>query len=265
VTDGSVADGVIWVGTSWKMNKTIAETRAYCRKLARANVPASVQAFVLPPFTSLAAAHDELGSASGVLLGVQNAHWAEHGPWTGEISMQMVRDAGGRLVEIGHSERREHFGETDETVGLKVEAAVRHGLVPLVCVGEPRAVRDTGAAEEYVVGQLDAAVARLPASRVSDVIVAYEPVWAIGAAGTPATADLVAPVICAVADRLSALTGGVGCRALLYGGGVDTTNAPELLRLPHLDGLFVGRAAWDVDGLLALVDLAARRQALKRR
>jgi triosephosphate isomerase len=264
VTGGSVASGVLWVGTSWKMNKTVAETRAYCRKLAQADVPASVQAFVLPPSTALAAAHDELSSASDVLLGAQNAHWAEHGPWTGEISMQMVRDAGGRLVEIGHSERREHFGETDETVGLKVEAAVRHGLVPLVCVGEPRGVRDAGAAEEYVLGQLDAAVGRLPVSRISDVIIAYEPVWAIGVGGTPATADLVAPVVCAIAGRLSALTGGVGCRALLYGGGVDTTNAPDLLRLPHVDGLFVGRAAWDVDGLLALVDLAARHQALNR-
>jgi triosephosphate isomerase len=254
----------MWIGTSWKMNKTIAETRAYCRKLAQASVPPSVQAFVLPPSTALAAAHDELGTAGDVLLGAQNAHWAEPGAWTGEVSMHMARDAGARLVEIGHSERREHFGETDETVGLKVEAAVRHGLVPLVCVGEPRAVREAGAAEEYVLGQLDAAVGRLPSSRVSDVIIAYEPVWAIGAGGTPATPDLVAPVMCAIADRLSALTAGTGCRALLYGGGVDTTNAPELLRLPRLDGLFVGRAAWDVDGLLALVDLAARHQAQRR-
>lgn len=264
MTGGSAAGGVMWIGTSWKMNKTIAETRAYCRRLARADVPAGVQTFVLPPSTSLAAAHAELGPSGGVLLGAQNAHWAEQGPWTGEISMRMVRDAGGRLVEIGHSERREHFGETDETVALKVEAAVRHGLVPLVCVGEPRAVRAAGAAEEYVLGQLDAAVGRLPASRIRDVIIAYEPVWAIGAGGTPATPDLVAPVMCAIADRLSALTAGAGCRALLYGGGVDSANAPDLLRLPYLDGLFVGRAAWEVDGLLALVDLAARHQARSR-
>jgi triosephosphate isomerase len=261
VTGAGAASGVVWIGTSWKMNKTIAETRAYCRTLAQASLPACVQAFVLPPFTSLAAARDELDAGSEVLLGAQNAHWAEHGAWTGEISMAMVRDAGGRLVELGHSERRENFGETDETVGLKVEAALRHGLTPLVCVGEPGAVRAAGAAEEYVLGQVDAAVARLSTAQVSDVIVAYEPVWAIGAGGTPATADDVAGVMSAVADRLSVLSDGAGCRALLYGGGVDLANAPELLRLPQLDGLFVGRAAWDVDGLLALVDLAAREQA----
>ncbi|NJC68623.1 triose-phosphate isomerase [Planosporangium thailandense] len=246
------------------MNKTIAEARAYCRKLAQADLPAGVQVFVLPPFTSLAAASDELGPDSGVLVGAQNAHWADSGAWTGEISMPMARDAGAELVEIGHSERREHFGETDETVGLKVAAALRHGLVPLVCVGEPRAVRAAGDAEEYVLGQVEAAVAGIPAARIPDVIVAYEPVWAIGVGGTPATPELVAPVMGAIADRLSALTQGAGCRALLYGGGVDRANAPDLLRLRHVDGLFVGRAAWDVDGLLALVDLAARHREAER-
>jgi triosephosphate isomerase len=253
-----------WVGTSWKMNKTISEARAYCRRLAQADLPDGVLPFVMPPLTALAAARDELPSSSRVLLGAQNAHWAERGAWTGEVSMSMVADAGARLVEIGHSERREHFAETDETVSLKVEAALRHGLVPLLCVGEPGDIRAGGSPEKYVMRQLDAALARIPAPRVTEIVVAYEPVWAIGVAGTPATPDLVAPVMTALAERLAELTGGVGSRALLYGGGVSRDNAPALLELDHLDGLFVGRSAWEVEGLLDLIDLAARYGAALR-
>jgi triosephosphate isomerase len=193
------------------------------------------------------------------LLGAQNAHWADEGPWTGEVSMRMVRDAGASLVEIGHSERREHFGETDQLVALKVFAALQNGLTPLLCVGEPLSVRQAGGAQEYVLRQLDAAVARLPAWRIAEILVAYEPVWAIGESGTAATPDHIAPVMNALADRLAQHNLGAGCRALLYGGSVDERNAPDLLRLPRLDGLFVGRAAWDADGFLRLIDLAAHR------
>jgi triosephosphate isomerase len=259
MTSAAVNERTTWVGTSWKMNKSVAETRAYCRRLAEVDFPTGVQPFVLPPLTALSAARDELPASSRVLLGAQNAHWAEGGAWTGEVSMAMVADAGARLVEIGHSERREHFGETDQTVALKVEAALRHGLVPLICVGEPGDVRAGGEPVQYVAHQLDAALARIPSPRAAEVIVAYEPVWAIGAAGTPATADAVAPVISALATSLAELTDGAGCRALLYGGGVSQDNAMELLELEHLDGLFVGRSAWEVEGLLALVDLVARR------
>ncbi len=249
-----------WIGTSWKMHKSIAETRAYCRRLREATLPPTVQPFVLPPLTALSAARDELGPLGPILLGAQNAHWADSGPWTGEVSMSMVGDAGAQLVEIGHSERREHFGETDQTVGRKVAAAFRHGLTPLVCVGEPRAVRDAGAALEYVLAQVDAAVAGVARSRISGMLVAYEPVWAIGVDGVPATPGLVGPVMSAMAARLRDLSDGAGCRALLYGGGVDTVNAAALLGLQQVDGLFVGRAAWHVDGLLALIAIAARER-----
>jgi L-erythrulose 1-phosphate isomerase len=253
-----------WIGTSWKMNKTLAETRAYCRRLAAATFPSGVQPFVLPPLTALTAAREELPPDGPVLLGVQNAHWEDGGAWTGEVSMGMARDAGADLVEIGHSERREHFGETDATVGLKVAAALRHGLVPLVCVGESKGIRAGGRAEEFVVRQLDAALERVPEGRVADLLVAYEPVWAIGDAGTPATPGEVAPVMSALAARLAERTAGAGCRGLLYGGGVDLGNAAALLSLPSVDGLFVGRAAWSVEGLLGLVDLAAGSRAAVR-
>jgi triosephosphate isomerase len=257
VSVADLSERATWVGTSWKMNKTIGETRAYCRRLAAATLPRRVQPFVLPPLTALAAAREELPPGGSVLLGAQNAHWAEHGAWTGEVSMAMVRDAGADLVEIGHSERRAHFGETDVTVALKVEAALRHGLVPLLCVGETAEVRAGGGAQEHVLHQLGEAVGRIPQADVSGILVAYEPVWAIGTAGTPATPDDVAPVMTALGAHLGELTAGVGCRGLLYGGGVDLRNAPDLLALTCVDGLFVGRSAWEVEGLLALVDVAA--------
>ena len=126
-----------WVGTSWKMNKTLAEALAFAEALA-AFVPgldARIQPFVIPSFTAVREVKRAL-AATRVKVGAQNMHWADAGAWTGEVSPLQLRDCGLDLVELGHSERREHFGETDETVGRKTEAAVRHGLVPLICVGE---------------------------------------------------------------------------------------------------------------------------------
>ena len=259
MTGADTSHRLTWVGTSWKMNKTIAETQAYCTRLAQAALPENVQAFIMPPLTALAAARAALPAEAPVLLGAQNAHWAEHGAWTGEVSMRMVRDAGATLVEIGHSERRQHFADSDDVVARKVESALVHGLTPLLCVGEPMPVRAAGEAESFLLAQLDSAVSRIPRQRVADIIVAFEPIWAIGVGGTPATAGDVASGVSALSARLNELTGGAGCRALLYGGGVDLDNAADLLSLPLLDGLFVGRAAWHVDGLLALLDIGAKR------
>jgi L-erythrulose 1-phosphate isomerase len=249
------------VGTSWKMTKTIAEAQAFGRVLATAVVPDGVQPFVLPAHTSLAAVRDCMPAASRVLLGAQNAHWAPEGPGTGEISMRMAADAGARLVEMGHSERRERFGETDESVSRKARAAVDAGLVPLVCVGEPADVRDSGGAEEFVTAQLRAALSRLRADEVAGTIVAYEPVWAIGEAGRAATRDEVSPVLAALSLETARVGSGHRCRALLYGGSVTTANADDLLDDPHTDGLFIGRAAWDVQGFLAFLAIAGRRVA----
>ncbi len=246
----------VWIGTGWKMNKTIAEARAYARELAAATIPETVQAFILPPHTALAAVRDELPPDSPVLIGAQNAHWGPEGAQTGEISMRMASDAGARLIEMGHSERRAAFGETDETVGLKARAALDAGLVPLICIGETDDIRRAGHAEEFLLGQARAAVSLLRPDEVPGVIVAYEPVWAIGEHGRPATAAETGPVMAALAGDLAEATGGGGCLALLYGGSVNAQNADELLRDPHTDGLFVGRAAWTAAGLLGLVAIA---------
>lgn len=248
---------LVWIGTSWKMNKTIAEAVAYVDELAAFDIPDGIQPFIIPPHTALAAVRQALPADSRVLIGAQNAHWAPEGAGTGEISMRMVADAGATLVELGHSERRAMWAETDHTVGLKVRAAVDAGLTPLVCVGESAEQRDAGLATATNADQVRAALARLTPKEAAGVIVAYEPVWAIGEHGRPATAAETAPVMAELARVLDEVTGGAGCRALLYGGSVDPTNAVELLADPHTDGLFVGRSAWTAAGLVALVRLAA--------
>ena len=249
-------DEPVWIGTSWKMTKTLAEAIGYVDVLAAAPIPAGVQPFVLPAHTALAAVRERLSVDSPVLLGAQNAHWASEGAWTGEISMQMAADAGASLIEIGHSERREHFGETDATVAAKASAALQHGLTPLICVGEPSTVRDAGRAETFVAAQVRAALTRRSPDEVGRCLIAYEPVWAIGDAGRPAGVDEIAPIMRTISATVAELTGGGRLRALLYGGSVDPGNAATLLDDPHTEGLFVGRAAWQIEGYLRLLEIA---------
>ncbi len=247
----------IWVGTSWKMNKTVDESVAFIDELLAAELPADVQPFVLPAHTALAAVRDRLPAGSPVLLGAQNAHWGPEGAGTGEVSMRMVADAGAVLVEMGHSERRASFGETDHTVALKAAAALDQGLIPLICVGEPADVRDAGDAEEFVTAQLRAALSGLSAAAVTQVIVAYEPIWAIGADGRAATPEETGPVLGVLSAVLAERSDSGRARALLYGGSVRADNAAALLADPHTDGLFIGRAAWTAAGFIDLLHRAS--------
>src|SRR5436190_23560407 len=169
----------VWIGTSWKMHKTLAEAKAFATAVARAETPRDprIQRFVIPPFTA-ARQVKEILAATSVKVGAQNMHWADRGAWTGEISPLMLRDCNLDLVELGHSERREHFGETDETVGLKVEAAVRHGLIPLICIGETLAEREAGRADAVLTTQVQGALQFLEGeARAAKILFAYEPVW----------------------------------------------------------------------------------------
>jgi L-erythrulose 1-phosphate isomerase len=245
----------LWIGTSWKMNKTLVEAESFIDELLAFPIPSGIQPFVLPPHTALAMVRDRVHADSRILLGAQNAHWAAEGSWTGEISMRMAKDAGATLIELGHSERREHFGETDRTVALKAAAAVEHGLIPLICVGEPLAVRDGGGAAEFVRVQLQIALSELPPDGISQVIIAYEPIWAIGEQGLPATVDQVAPVMALINDVIT--TAGGAVRAVLYGGSVHSQNASELLSDPNTHGLFIGRAAWEASGFIEILRLCA--------
>ncbi|MFN7053898.1 MAG: triose-phosphate isomerase, partial [Gemmobacter sp.] len=181
----------IWIGTSWKMNKLLAEGRAFAEGLRATDAARDprIQRFVIPPFTLVREVKALLADTS-VKVGAQNMHWADDGAWTGEVSAPMLRDCGLDIVELGHSERREFFGETDETVGLKTEAAVRHGLIPLICIGETLAERESGRAQQVLEAQVRGALGRLSADqKAATILLAYEPVWAIGVNGIPATSE----------------------------------------------------------------------------
>ncbi|TJZ91815.1 triose-phosphate isomerase [Paracoccus gahaiensis] len=240
-----------WIGTSWKMNKTLAEARAFAEGLAGAPGDPRIRRFVIPPFTACREVAQML-AGSDVKVGAQNMHWDDAGAWTGEISPVMLTDCGLDMVELGHSERREHFGETDETVGLKTAAAIRHGLIPLICIGETLAEREAGRAQEVLETQVRGALQPVAGSD-APILLAYEPVWAIGANGIPATSDYAdarqAEIIAVARDVLGRR---IPC---LYGGSVNPGNCAELIACPHVDGLFIGRSAWDVAGYL---DILAR-------
>jgi triosephosphate isomerase len=251
-----MTDQKVWVGTSWKMNKVRAEARAFATAL-RAAEPARnarVQRFVIPPFTMLAEVTEALTGTS-VLVGAQNGHWVDAGAWTGEVSMRQIVDCGASLVEIGHSERRLHFGETDETVGLKVAAALRHGLTPLVCVGEHLADKEAGRADEVLAREVLAALSPV-AGAEGTVLLAYEPVWAVGEAGVPAEPSYADERHARIAEVAANLRG--RRVPVLYGGGVNPANCAELIACPHVDGLFIGRAAWAVEGYLDILERVSR-------
>lgn len=245
---------VTWVGTSWKMNKTLAQAREYARTLAATDEGRwpGIQPFIIPPATALHTVSDVLGPHSHILIGAQNAHWEDRGAWTGEVSVPQVADAGAQIVEIGHSERRQHFAETDETVNLKVKATLRHGLTPLVCVGESADVFANGGSRAHVLNQTRAALAGV--HDTSGVLLAYEPIWAIGSGGRPATPSDIAEVFAAIASEWRGAVQGV-----LFGGSVRASSALATLGVDGVDGLFVGRAALDVHGYIELLDLVASR------
>jgi triosephosphate isomerase len=237
------------------MNKGLSESRRYARGLAdyfsRRDLP-GVQPFIIPSFTALAAARDELGVESPVLLGAQNAHWEDQGAWTGEVSVAQAKDAGAQLVEIGHSERREHFGETVETTRLKVAAVLAHGLVPLLCIGETDEVKRAGGSSPFILEQAAGALDGLTDEQLRRVLIAYEPVWAIGENGRPATVEELRQPFGDLGREYDGRT-----RGLLYGGSVNLDNAEDLLGIEHVTGLFIGRAAWELTGYLRLLEIAA--------
>ena len=247
------AERSFWIGTSWKMNKTLAEALAFANALAVEDshrIP-RIQRFIIPPFTACRQVKEALAGTS-VKVGAQNMHWADSGAWTGEISPVMLQDCGLDIVELGHSERRANFGETDETVGLKTEAAIRHGLTPLICIGETLAEREAGRAKDVLASQVCGALAKLaPQQKNAPILLAYEPVWAIGSSGIPATADYAE----ALQEEITTVAADVLGRKIpcLYGGSVNPSNCNELIACPHIDGLFIGRSAWFVEGYLDIL------------
>jgi triosephosphate isomerase len=224
------------IAGNWKMFKGPAKAGEFCRALRAADLPETVDVVVCPPFVSLAAAAQALaGTEIGVFA--QNCHWEAEGAFTGEISAGMLLELGAYGTLVGHSERRQYFGETDETVAKRVRAALQAGLHVIACVGETLAEREAGATEAVLRRQL----AVLEPD--DNLVIAYEPVWAIGT-GKSATPDMAREAHAIVRSAIDV--------PVLYGGSVKPDNAAELLSQPGVDGALVGGAALDVDSFTAI-------------
>lgn len=255
-------------GTGWKMNNGIAESIRYAEEL-RARIAdvdtSAIDIYVLPPFTSLETAAKAF-AGSPVAVGGQNMHWDDSGSWTGEISAPMLREAGCRYVELAHSERLQHFGETYELVRRKLDKAMSVGLIPILCLGELAEEKAAGRADEVLSSQMLTAIDGQPDTRVPEIIMAYEPRWAIGMAEA-ASPGYIAERHRALRNILRKHCGDEVAEKtrIIYGGSVTPENGKDILEIEDVDGLFVGRAAWQAEGFARIVELvseAARRKQL---
>ena len=239
---------------NWKMNHGPTDARAFLRTfLVHYSRRTDRTVAFFPPALTLHAVTEALRDRSDILVGVQNIHWEPKGAFTGELSAPIARDAGARLILVGHSERRHIFGETDEQTGLKCAAVTGAGLTPVMCVGEKLDERERGEAEGVVVRQLRAGFARLQPAQIATALVAYEPVWAIGTGKTASPKD-ASTMHGVVRDVLKDLAGDRAAHIpVLYGGSVSRGNVAELIHAPEVDGVLVGGASPDADGWATIV------------
>lgn len=242
---------------NWKMHMTIAEATDFVRSIRRGlNEVKDVDRVLCPPFTVLAAVRDLL-SATEIGLGAQNMHWEEKGAYTGEVSPRMVQELA-QYVILGHSERRAYFHETDEMVNRKIHAALAHGLLPIVCVGETEAQHDAGQTEEVVGSQVRACLAGLTAEQAGGLVIAYEPVWAIGTGKAATVAGAGAVIGLTIRGTVAELYDQATAQAVRvqYGGSVNPGNIAEFMAHPDVDGALVGGASLKPD-FVDLVRVAA--------
>ncbi len=242
------------IAGNWKMHKTIAEAVQLARGIREAVVNIDgVDIVLCPPFTALAAVEDVI-SNSKIGLGAQNMYWAEQGAFTGEISPLMLEGLCDYVI-LGHSERRQFFGETDEGVNQKIKAALAHKLLPIVCVGENLDQNEAGETVEFVGGQVQAAFAGLSAADAVKVVVAYEPIWAIGTGKTAEPADANRIIAQSVRGPLAAMYGDDVAQQIRvqYGGSVNPANIAGFMAQPEIDGALVGGACLKVDSFVAII------------
>ena len=245
------------MAANWKMNKTVREAQEYTAALLpRAADAEGVDVAVFAPFTSLPEVA-RMSEDSDVIAGAQNFFYEDSGAYTGEVSAPMLLDVAARAVIVGHSERREHFGETDEMVARKTRRAVEAGLLPIVCVGETKEERDAGNMWEKVSGQVRRVLEELDGPEGEGVVFAYEPIWAIGT-GETATPEDAQDAIGKIRDLLKEMEGDGFADAvrILYGGSVKPDNAAEIMAQKDVDGALVGGASLEVESFMELVEAA---------
>lgn len=249
------------ISANWKMNLTHLEAINYVHKLyysMEPSDPSRVEVVLHPPFTALRSVQTVLDSDDiPMALGAQDVHWEASGAYTGEVSPLMLAKLNVTYVIVGHSERREMFAETDETVAKKVSAVVSSGMTPIMCVGETLAEREAGETESKVLGQLRSGIGALLPEQVGRMVVAYEPIWAIGTGHTATPDD--AQAVCAAIRASVASDHGEAAAASLrvqYGGSVNASNTAALMAEPDIDGALVGGASLDPAGFAEIVGLA---------
>lgn len=243
-----------YIAANWKMNKTVAEAAEFIDTLLPRIAATQCDVVVCPPFTALTAVV-ERRYGTAVKVAAQNMHEEDSGAFTGEVSAPMLVELDVEAVVLGHSERRQFFGETDEALARKVPAALAADLEPILCVGESEAARDGGETEEVLERQLQADLSGVEGADLSRVVIAYEPVWAIGT-GRTATAEQAQEACAFIRDVVRMRGGAADDLRILYGGSVKPGNAAELLSQPDVDGALVGGAALDPEDFAGIVEAA---------
>ena len=247
------------LAANWKMNMTLSEADsfldAFLIEVVNEN---SVDIVLIPPFTALARVSEKLNEVQNVKVGAQNMHWEKSGAFTGEISASMLRELFTRYVVVGHSERRTLFGETDEIVNRKTKAALAATLIPIVCIGETLAERDGNRVEAVLEKQLTGSLADLTPEQIADVVIAYEPVWAIGT-GRTASPQQAEDAHAFIRTKVAVLSDAPTADKvrIQYGGSVKPNNTAELMAQPDIDGALVGGASLDPRGFAEIVKLTA--------
>ncbi len=242
------------IAGNWKMHKLTEEARALARAIkAGAGDVTHCQVVLAPPYTALSVVAAEI-RATKLILAAQNVHWESKGAFTGEISVPMLEDAGCAMVIVGHSERRQFFGETDQTVNRRVRAILRTSLQPIICIGETLAQREAGDYQEVITQQLTGGLDALTRQDLLRIILAYEPVWAIGT-GRTASPEVAQEVHSAIRAWLSQKYGSDAAEEvrILYGGSVKPENISELMRQPDIDGALVGGACLEAESFLRII------------
>lgn len=249
------------IAGNWKMNKTASEAATFVRELIHKPLPSSsVDIVIAPPFTALGSVRQAIGTDSSIVLAGQNLHWEDSGAYTGEVSAPMLKDLGCQYVILGHSERRALFGERDDVIQKKLSAALRHGLKPILCVGESLGEREAGRTTEIIAGQLKGSLAGFTATQLAMLTIAYEPVWAIGTgkAASPDQAILSHRTIRQFLQEHWSASLSQATR-ILYGGSVTPQNASSFLASEEIDGALVGGACLQVESFASIANLAQKR------
>lgn len=242
------------IAGNWKMNNTIKEALELIEDIKAQNLSENVETVVCTPFTALKDVKEAI-KGTRIKLGAQNMHWEESGAFTGEISPKMLKELGVDYCIIGHSERRQYFNETDETVNKKIKSALESGLLPIVCVGETLEEREAGKAEEIVKAQVIKAFKDIPNNKISDIVVAYEPIWAIGTGKTASSSD--ADDMCGFIRKTIGEIYSENEKEIIriqYGGSVKPSNVTELMEKSNIDGALVGGASLKGSDFVKLIN-----------